>query len=305
MRKTFSDTVEKIALRDPKVLFITGDLGFNAFENLQKGIGERFINGGVAEQNMVGMAAGLAHKGYKVFCYSIAPFITYRCLEQIRIDVCFHKLPVFIVGNGGGYGYGIMGATHHAIEDIACMSSLPGMTCYIPSFIEDVSKSLEEMVSNQKPAYLRLGLGKPNPISLEKLEPINIIYAQKDAEITIVALGPVINNVLNAINDAELKNKVDLFSLVKLPATNFEDSDLLKSLQTTGKLLIVEEHIARGGIAEYISLKLISNNVILNKFKSLHAMGYPNELYGDQNYHQVQSGLDSKAIQKTIYELIN
>src|SRR3972149_3068805 len=125
MRKIFSDSIEKAALRDEKIIFITGDLGFNAFENLQKSIGDRFINAGVAEQNMIGLAAGLAYKGYKVFCYSIAPFIVYRCLEQTRNDVCFHKLPVFIVGNGGGYGYGIMGSTHHALSDIACLAGLP------------------------------------------------------------------------------------------------------------------------------------------------------------------------------------
>src|ERR1035438_1328963 len=112
MRKTFSNIIEKIG-EDDKIIFLTGDLGFNAFENIQTKMKDRFINTGVAEQNMIGMAAGMASKGYSVFCYSIAPFVTYRCLEQIRVDVCFHKLPVFIVGNGGGYGYGIMGATHH------------------------------------------------------------------------------------------------------------------------------------------------------------------------------------------------
>jgi transketolase len=91
---------------------------------------------------MVGVAAGLAYKGFEVFTYSIAPFAIYRCFEQIKIDVCIHNLPVFIVGNGGGYGYGIMGATHHAIEDIACVSSLPNMTCWIPAFTEDVEYCL-------------------------------------------------------------------------------------------------------------------------------------------------------------------
>ncbi len=303
MRKTFSNIIEKIS-EDDKIIFLTGDLGFNAFENLQEKMKDRFINTGVAEQNMIGMAAGMASKGFKVFCYSIAPFITFRCLEQIRIDVCFHKLPVFIVGNGGGYGYGIMGATHHALEDIACMSSLPNMTCYVPSFIEDVGASINEMMRNDTPAYLRLGLGKNNPGEQEMYKSINTIFLSHDAEVTIVALGPVINNAIHAIENKGLKNKINLFSITRIPIDNFDDG-LIQSIVKTGKLLIIEEHVERGGIAESISINLMKRNIQVKQFKSLCALGYPNELYGDQNYHQVQSGMDSENIQKIITDWIN
>jgi transketolase len=303
MRKTFSNIIEKISV-DDKIIFLTGDLGFNAFENLQEKMKDRFINTGVAEQNMIGMAAGIASKGFKVFCYSITPFITFRCLEQIRIDVCFHKLPVFIVGNGGGYGYGIMGATHHALEDIACMSSLPNMTCYVPSFIEDVGASIDEMMRNDTPAYLRLGLGKNNPGEQEMYKSINTIFLSDDAEVTMVALGPVINNAIHAIENKGLKNKINLFSITRIPIDNFDDG-LIQSIVKTGKLLIIEEHVERGGIAESISINLMKRNIQVKQFKSLCALGYPNELYGDQNYHQVQSGMDSENIQKIITDWIN
>ena len=118
---------------------------------------------GVAEQNMIGVAAGMAYKGYRVICYSIAPFVVYRCLEQVRNDVCFHNLPVYVIGNGGGYGYGIMGPSHHAIEDIATLSGLPNMTCYVPAFIEDMNSLLQHMADARRPAYFRLGLGKHMP----------------------------------------------------------------------------------------------------------------------------------------------
>ena len=119
MRKEFSNIVEKVINENSSSVFITGDLGYNALENVQKAAQGRFVNAGVAEQNMIGVAAGIAYNGFEVFTYSIAPFTVYRCLEQIKLDVCLHDKPVYIVGNGGGYGYGIMGATHHAIEDIA------------------------------------------------------------------------------------------------------------------------------------------------------------------------------------------
>src|ERR1043165_729856 len=135
MRKHFSTYLENIAADNPDIVFLTGDLGYNALEGVAAKLGDRFINAGVAEQNMVGMAAGMASQGFEVICYSIAPFVVYRCLEQVRNDVCFHNMPVYVVGNGGGYGYGIMGSSHHAIEDIGTLSGLQNMRCYVPAFI--------------------------------------------------------------------------------------------------------------------------------------------------------------------------
>ncbi len=303
MRKAFSNIIQETG-RNKDVIFLTGDLGYNAFENISESMGDRFINMGVAEQNMIGVAAGLAHRGFKVFCYSIAPFITYRCLEQIRIDVCFHKLPVFIVGNGGGYGYGIMGATHHAIEDLACMSSLPDMTCYVPAFLEDVDLSVREILDKKKPAYLRLGLGKKNPFaSVSNIESISEINASEKSGLTIVAIGPVMNNVIEAIEKESLKENVDLFAVKKIPFDRISEK-LKSSLQKTKKLLLVEEHVSRGGLSEHVSLKLLEESIQLEKLRSLHALGYPNTLYGDQNYHLEQSGLDPVNILKTIHSLL-
>lgn len=301
MRRPFAGIVEKLALEDDRIIFISGDLGFNALENLQQSLGDRFINAGVAEQNMIGVAAGLAYKGYSVFCYSIAPFITYRCLEQIRIDVCFHKLPVFIVGNGGGYGYGIMGATHHALEDIACISSLPGMACHIPAFAEDVEISVKQIMDEQKPAYLRLGLAKTGAVQ-KRSAGMNTVFSSNGSRLTILVMGPVIHHVLEAV-DEKLKQETDLFSAVKLP---MEDAgDFFSSMQKTGKLLVVEEHVARGGLAEHVALQLHSRNIQVKRLKSLHALGYPEDLYGDQLYHQTRSGLDSTSIRKQILACIN
>ena len=151
MRKEFSASIEKLVNEDDSIVFITGDLGYNALENLQEKLGNRFINAGVAEQNMIGVAAGFAHKGYKVICYSIAPFIVYRCLEQFRNDVCFNNLPVFLVGNGGGYGYGIMGSSHHAIEDLACLSGQQNAQIWTPSFSDEIEPIIQEISNQARP----------------------------------------------------------------------------------------------------------------------------------------------------------
>lgn len=299
MRKEFSTIIEKIITTNPKSVFITGDLGFNALENVQLAAKDRFINAGVAEQNMVGVAAGLAYKGFETFTYSIAPFAVYRCLEQIKIDVCIHNLPVYIVGNGGGYGYGIMGATHHAIEDIACLSPLPNMTCWIPAFTEDVAFCLHQITTLKKPAYLRLGLGESYPSTLT-ISRINKVISSSKPKVTIIALGPVVHNILQAITD---NNQVDVFTILAIPIIELSQ-ELIQSISTTQKIIVVEEHVERGGLSEHL-LSLLAKKSLNNvSFISLHAKGYPSKLYGNQAFHQAESGLDAENIKKQINQLL-
>lgn len=294
MRREFSDAIEKIALEDEKTIFITGDLGYNALENLQKKLGNRFINAGVAEQNMVGMAAGLAYKGFKVFCYSIAPFVVYRCLEQFRNDVCLHNLPVFLVGNGGGYGYGIMGSSHHAIEDLAALSSLQNVKCWIPAFADEIENTLNQIVKEAKPTYLRLGAGKNTPNNLENWESLKLIYRAENALATIVALGPVSNNVVSALTSAGMTENVNFLTALHVPLElNNQALDLFRNSKN---ILVVEEHVSIGGLAQQLSVKLLENSISPQKFISLRAEGYPDGTYGDQNFHQTQSGLDQQNI---------
>lgn len=298
MRNRFSKKIQSVLTSDPKTVFITGDLGFNALEQVQAAGGERFINAGVAEQNMVGVAAGLAYKGFQTFAYSIAPFAVYRCLEQIKIDVGIHNLPVYIVGNGGGYGYGIMGATHHAIEDIGCLSTLPNVTCWIPAFAEDVDYCIEQITARKKPAYLRLGLGKSYPETIE-ISTVNHVVKAEQPKVTVIALGPVVHNVLDAIVG---NNNTDVFTLLTIPFIATSEA-LLNSIAATGKVLVVEEHVQRGGLGECVLSWLAEKNISLTKFKSLHAKGYPSKLYGNQAFHQAESGLDAVNIKKQIAEL--
>ena len=302
MRKEFSAGIERLVREDDKILFITGDLGYNALENLQELMGPRFINAGVAEQNMVGVAAGLAHKGFKVFVYSIAPFAVYRCFEQFRNDVCLHNMPVFLVGNGGGYGYGIMGSTHHAIEDLACLSSLQHVNTYIPAFADEIDPMLDQIIAESRPTYLRLGAGPKTPEGAERLGTFKQIIKNNSAIGNIVALGPVAANALKALENQHLGGKFDLFTATNLPL------DLPRELAQSwaGKpLLIVEEHVSTGGLAQQLSVKLLETGALPSQFVSLSAQGYPNGLYGSQQYHQQQSGLDPVNIATQLTKFLN
>ncbi|HEY5967407.1 MAG TPA: hypothetical protein VIU35_05480 [Chitinophagaceae bacterium] len=297
MRKHFSAHIQNLVDTNDDIVFITGDLGFNALENLQSKLGDRFINAGVAEQNMISMAAGIASRGFRVICYSIAPFAVYRCLEQTRNDVCFHNLPVFIVGNGGGYGYGIMGSTHHAIEDIACLSGLPNMHCYAPSFIDDMHVCIDEMFVQKRPAYLRLGLGKKMPEIL-KMKSYGASSENESPKLTVIVQGPVANNFFDALKNEETKDKVQVFVLNRTPFMLSEE--LEDSIRISRNVLTIEEHVATGGLGSSISLLLNERSVPMVKFVSLHAKGYPSGLYGSQPFHQQESGLDEENIATVI-----
>src|SRR5947209_1053734 len=159
MRNVFCQSLVAQAAR-PEFVFLTGDLGYKALEPLRDALGRRFINAGVAEQNMVTVAAGLAKAGLRPWAYSIAPFLYARPFEQIRNDVCLHNLPVVLVGNGGGYGYGVMGATHHALEDYGVLLCLPHLRVYIPAFDGDVGPIVKGLFRVSHPAYLRLGVSE-------------------------------------------------------------------------------------------------------------------------------------------------
>ena len=156
VRDAFCNAMVELAAHQ-RYFFLTGDLGFMALEPLQKALGPRFINAGVAEQNMVSVAAGMAAVGGKSWVYSIAPFCYARPFEQIRNDVCLNRLPVRLVGNGGGYAYGSMGATHHALEDYGVLLTLPALRAYVPAFDADVAPMVRAIAERDAPAYLRLG----------------------------------------------------------------------------------------------------------------------------------------------------
>jgi transketolase len=294
MRNEFSNAMIDVVSESENTFFLTGDLGFNALEQIESIAGSRFVNTGITEQSMVGIAAGIAHTGNDVFVYSIAPFVTFRCLEQIRVDVCTHNLPVYIVGNGGGYGYGIMGTTHHSIEDIGCMSTLDNMTCWIPAFSDDVSKCIDTIRQRKLPAYLRLGLGVIRPDGAEEFSPVSQIIRGSSPRATVVTLGPIITNVLETLK--QKSHDVDLFSVVKVPLQDDELTKIRESLIRTGTLIVIEEHVQRGGLMEHLTSKLIQLGVTGFTLYNACAMGNVEKRYGSQKYHQRVSGLDVESL---------
>jgi transketolase len=303
MRKEFCAWLEAWASSTPRALVLTGDLGFMALEPVQARIKERFINMGVSEQNMISVAAGLASEGLEPLCYSIAPFAVFRPCEQIRLDVCLHGLNVKVVGNGGGYGYGIMGATHHAIEDVGMLSMFQGMSCFVPVTGADVAASCDAMVQHKGPAYLRLNMGAlPDGFTMPgPFAPMRRIEGPRAGapKLTVAALGPA---VLNALKVGPAAQSVDWFVISQVPVPQLPPA-FLESVKVTGRLLILEEHTEKGGLAEHLALQLLKARLAPQVW-TRHADGYPSKRYGSQGFHQRESGLDTASLATLLQECV-
>ena len=292
MRTQLSDGLIKLANKNNEMILLTGDLGFMALEKLRDKLKEKFINAGIAEQNMIGVAAGMASEGLIPWVYSIAPFCYARPFEQIRNDVSFHNLPVKLLGNGGGYGYGVMGATHHAIEDYGILLTLTNFSIFIPCFNEDIYPILKLANSNQKPTYIRLGYDESDegyiPPKYEAWRQLTIGEGP-----VIIVTGPIATTYIETFEALDKKKRPNLWILGELPI--LEDSlpkILIEQINLTQNLFVIEEHVAQGGIGSQISLILIKSNISFKSFTHLYATSHHYDKSGSQKYLRKKSGID-------------
>jgi transketolase len=307
MRVEFVKAVNLVLARDESSIFITGDLGYNALEETKAVYGKRFLNAGVAEQNMVGVAAGMALTGLRPWVYSIAPFATLRCLEQIRNDVCLHRLPVRIAGNGGGYTYGIMGATHHALEDLAVLRPLPNMHLFFPCSNDQVAVAVEKMASLEAPAYIRLAISPfttQAPVLSENPQTLTRQYAAAtngDAGVTLVGVGHGVQVALRALVTSDFPaGKVDVFGVARFPWNLESDVALAESVRRNRSVVVVEEHYRDGGMGESLRLALAD----ASSFRVLAASYSPDQRYGSSAFHLAQCGLTPEAVLALVHDAL-
>lgn len=300
MRIAFIKTLIKEAEKNNKIMLLTGDLGFSIFEEFKERFPDRFINVGVAEQNLMGVATGLAMSGRIVFAYSIATFATMRAFEQIRTDVASHNMPVIIVGSGAGLSYGHDSITHHATEDISLMRSIPGMTILCPGDPYETEWATRASIKRNKPVYLRLGKkGEPllykNPVSL-KIGRGSVLRNGKD--FVIIATGNIVSNALEASNILSKEN-INA-TLVSMHTLKPIDKNLIKNLSKKFKVIItVEEHSILGGLGSAVS-EIISEE---NKGTKIVKFGVPDIFLfeiGSQNFLREKIGLLPHQIAKRI-----
>lgn len=249
MRNAFIQELVTLARQQPQIALIVGDLGYSVIEPFADEFPDRFINAGVAEQNMTGLAAGMASEGYHVFTYSIANFPTFRCAEQIRNDVAYHQLPVTVVSVGGGLAYGALGYSHHAVQDYALMRTLPNMLIAAPGDPMEVRACMRYLVANPGPSYLRLGkAGEPNFHS----EPPHVAPGRwlrvrnGDERRVLLSTGAGMQIAMERVTHADRAvYSMPLWSMA-------EKSAQCELLRNRSEVLTIEDHLQDGGFGSWL-----------------------------------------------------
>ncbi|MBF0105636.1 MAG: transketolase [Deltaproteobacteria bacterium] len=297
MRNTFVDQLCKEAKKNKKIWLLTADLGFSALEPFMRAFPGRYINVGVAEQNMIGIAAGLSLSGYKVFVYSIANFPTLRCLEQIRNDICYHKLDVTVVSVGAGFSYGTQGYTHHGLEDVAVMRCLPHMNLIVPADPLETRAAVSLLCTHNGPAYLRLGKAGEKNLHTKKppMKWGKAIKVTTGRDVLILASGSLLGEAQKAHDLA--KDQGISVAVWSLPFIKPLDKKTITLAMKTFKLIVTLEESQIDGAMGSAIAELIAEQRGTKPL--LRRMGVPNTiLYNayEQNDARKKCGLDARSL---------
>jgi transketolase len=305
MRTAFIETLFELAQRDQRIVLVVGDMGFSVVTRFMQELPKQFVNAGVAEQNMTGLATGMALSGKIVFTYSIANFPVIRCLEQIRNDVCYHNANVKIVAVGAGMAYGSLGISHHATEDVAIMRSLPNMTVLAPNDPVEAGLAARAAVAHEGPCYLRLGrAGEPIVHKSNiQFQLGRAIALREGGDLTIIATGGLLKNALVA-SDNLVQQGIHARVLSMHTIKPLDDSAVLAAARETPIIVTVEEHTIIGGlggaVAEILSeLRGPRATLVRIGLKDV----FSSEV-GDQDYLREFYALSSDAIIKKAQEAL-
>jgi len=294
----------ELAENDKDVLLITGDLGFGLFEGFAKQFPNQFVNIGIAEQNMIGVASGLALEGKTVFVYSIGNFPTLRCLEQIRNDACYHNININIICMGAGFSYGALGMSHHATEDIAIMRSLPAITLISPSTEDEAYFATIDLAGRKGVGYLRLDKSKVKNIKISREDfNIGVGNALKDGtDYTIITCGGIAEEALSAANDLHDKNIS--CKIISMHTIKPIDRLLIQNcVENTKGIITLEEGNITGGIGSAVLETCLELGVFPKKMKRLGIKDDYISIVGSQKYLRGAVGISKQFIVDSILEM--
>lgn len=306
MRDAMTKTLSELAQEDKDVVLVTGDLGFGVFNEFRERFPEQFVNAGIAEQNMTGLAVGMALSGKTVFTYSIGNFPTLRCLEQIRNDACYHKANVKIVAVGGGFTYGSLGISHHATEDLAILRALPNIAVLAPGDPFEAAAATRAIYNASGTCYLRLGRGAEPAVHKNSVE-ITIGKALKVKEgkdVAILATGGILKNAYDA---CEYLNSTGLsVALYSMHTIKPFDKDLVTSLAISTKYIVtIEEHTTLGGLGSAVAEVLAQRPSPRAELAMIGLEDCFSSVVGDQEYLRAIYGLSVARIVEKVQRLTN
>lgn len=305
MRSAFVQALTELAQADERITLVVGDLGFGVVTDFAQRFPSQFVNAGVAEQNMTGIAVGMALSGRIVFTYSIGNFSTLRCLEQIRNDVCYHNANVKIVAIGGGLAYGALGASHYATEDIAVMRAMPNMRVVAPGDPVETRLVVKAIAREPGPAYLRLGRDK-EPVVHDTPPQFHVgraIAVRPGKDITLIATGGMLHNTVRAAEELVTKGiQARVLSMHTIHPLDCEA--VLTAARETSAVFTVEEHSIIGGLGSAVADALAEAGCIPDCFVKI---GLPPEfpsIVGNQEYLRSHYGLDVPGIVSRIMAVL-
>lgn len=310
MRAEATKVIYEAALHNRNIIFITGDLGHPFAKDYKTNIPDQYINTGLAEQNMVGLAAGLALSGKKVFTFSITPFALMRCFEQIRVDICYQNLDVTVIGIGAGFAYSTSGCTHYGTEDIAIMRTLPNMKIFSPCHPLESRFLAEKLIKTGGPSYFRLGKGnEPTIIQLAEERPESVLSGKcivvvPGKDISIFATGSIIAEAILAAEElAKINISLEVVNIHTLKP--FDENSVIQRLQTKRAIFTLEEHNIIGGLGSTVS-EIISESHYPQKplFKRFGVNDRFTHIVGTSKTLREDHGIDSDSIVKEIKSIV-
>ncbi len=298
MRNAFADELTRLGAEDRRVVLLSGDIGNRLFDKFRAAHPDRFYNCGVAEQNMTGLAAGMALSGLRPITYTIAPFVTTRCLEQIRTDVCYHEAPVIIVAVGAGLAYAGLGPTHHACEDIALLRALPNMVVLCPGDAWEVRAAMRAALAQDRPVYIRMGKrGEPKVHAEIPLDFAigRALVIREGRDVCLLSTGNMLPEVIAAADHLAMHDiaaEVVSWHTVKPLDTEY----LQAAFDRFGLVATVEEHSRIGGLGGAVAEWAMDQPAAPRR---LLRFGTPDRFFkqsGEQEFARAALGLDAEAI---------
>lgn len=299
MREAFSNALVRLALADPKVLLLTGDHGYALFDEFRKRCPGQYINAGIAEQNMVGMAAGLARVGFRPFVYGLAAFVPIRTVEQIKLDIAHDDLPVVLLGDGAGFVYSHLGTSHQSTEDIACTRAIPGLEVMSPADRFEMTASMDRAYAANGPVYLRMGKSDRGDVHVG---PINTLLPGRLLQVRIgrsdqpglIATGSMVRTAVDVATEHDL----NVWSAPSLKPLSTDD--VVAAARASAGLVTLEEHSVLGGLGAAVTEitserqpTLVLRIGVADRFS---------EYCGTHAYLLKEHGLDQVTIERRINE---
>jgi transketolase len=303
MRDAFSDTLVRLATADPKVLLLTGDHGYALFDKFRKSCPKQYINAGIAEQNMIGMAAGLARAGFRPIVYGLSAFVPVRVLEQIKLDIAHDQLPVILIGDGAGFVYAQLGTSHQSTEDIACARSIPDLSVYSPADRFELTACMDRAYKAKAPVYIRMGKSDRGDVHADNLPGgINGLLELKRGEaqnIAFIATGSLVRTALDIARERYPRAAVWSAPIIK----PIDASQVVDICRHSSVMAVLEEHSVLGGLGSVIAE--IASEFAPTRVLRIGVRDRFSQHCGSYAYLLKEHGLDRPGIEKRLEDYLS